>query len=124
MGIVKLYENEKTQYTLDIAPKERFVWEWFVQQPPVDQIASAEAMALIRKGTDLLLKTFEHRAEFDKKRPEVQICNWDAGWWQLRALWKEVAKDDLKELTTLRNELRESIRSRIRLLSWLRPRNE
>jgi hypothetical protein len=122
--IVQRYGNEKTLYTLDLAPNERFVWQWFVQQPPIEQIASAEAVALIRKGTDMLLKTFEYRFDFDKKQPKVQICNWDAGWWQLKILWKDVAKDDLKELSLLRNELRESIRGRIRLLRWLRPRNE
>ena len=124
MGAARLHENEKTLYTLDIAPRERFVLQWFGQQSPVDQIASAEAMALIRKGTDLLLSTFEYRAEFDKRRPEVQICNWDAGWWQLKELWKATAKEKLKELVLLRNELRQSIQSRIRLLGWLRPREK
>jgi len=53
---------------------------------------------------------------FDKERPEVQICNWDAGWWQLKELWKVVAKEKLKELTQMRNELSVSIRSRTRTL--------
>ena len=118
-----LHENEKTLHTLEILPKERFVCQWLEQNAPVEETASAEAWALLQKGTDLLRTTFCERVDFDIKRPEVQICNWDAGWWQLKELWKKVAAKEFKELTALREELRQSLQHRIRMLGWLRPRS-
>ena len=121
-GLANLYENKQTLRTLDILPHERFVCGWLEQRSPLKEIVSAEALCLIKKGIYLLTTTFEHRIDFDKKHPKIQICNWDAGWWQLKELWRTVAKDDFKEFVKLRSELGDSIRSRIRLLGWLRPR--
>jgi hypothetical protein len=123
-GMAQFHENAETLRSLDIIPKERFVQQWFEKQSPIEQIASPEAMVFIQQGTDLLTTTFRHRAEFDQIRPEVQICNWDAGWWQLKELWKIVAKDKLEELIRLRKILKKSIQQRLRLLGWLRSRSE
>ena len=111
--------NEKTLRSLSHVPRERFVATWGLRMSP----ASPVALNIRDFVTGLVFDTFQYRAGFDKERPEIQICNWDAGWWQLKELWKVVAKEKLKELVQMRNELSVSIRSRMRLLGWLRPRN-
>jgi hypothetical protein len=115
----ELSNNSDALRTLDIVPEERFVRQWLEQHR---QHASPEAATLLRKGSELVRSTFPSRQEFDVIRPEVQICNWDVGWWQLKELWKEVAKEEFKELQKLRAELQKSIQHRIRLLGWMRPR--
>jgi hypothetical protein len=116
----ELSNNSDALRSLDIVPEERFVRQWLEQHR---QHASPEAAILLRKGSELVRSTFPSRQEFDVIRPEVQICNWDAGWWQLKELWKEVAKEEFKELQKLRVELQKSIQHRIRLLGWMRPRD-
>ena len=113
------HNNEQTLRSLDHVPRERFVATWKHRLSP----ASPVALNIRDFVTGLVIDTFQHRAEFDKERPEIQICNWDAGWWQLKELWKVVAKEKLKELVQMRNELSASIQSRMRTLGWLRPRN-
>ena len=115
------YHDKKALYSLEISPNERFAAKWLCLSGP--RALSPEATAVLDFVTDLTHDTFQERAEFDKARPEIQICNWDAGWWQLKELWKIVAKEKFKELVRLRNELSASLRSRIRLLGWLRPRD-
>ena len=111
--------DKKALHSLHILPQERFVMTWLAQ----DRQLSPEAIAVLDFATDLTIDTFMHRAEFDAQRPEVQICNWDAGWWQLKELWKVTAPKRLKELTWLRAKLQKSLRNRLRLLGWLRPRD-
>ena len=119
-GLAVKHNNEKTLRSLYRVPRERFVATWKHRLSP----ASPVALNIRDYVTGLVIDTFQYRAEFDKERPEVQICNWDAGWWQLKELWKVVAKEKLKELVQMRNELSASIRSRMRTLGWLRPREE
>jgi hypothetical protein len=111
------HNNDKTLHSLGCVPGERFV--------ATSRLDSASPIAITLRdyATALVIETFPYRAEFDKERPEIQICNWDAGWWQLKELWKVVCKEQFKELVKLRNELSASLRSRIRTLGWLRPRN-
>jgi hypothetical protein len=111
------YQNAKTLQTLQESPEQRFVYRWLLKH--IDE-ASDGAIQLLDAGSNLIRKTFKYRISFDKSRPEVQISNWDAGWWQLKELWKSVDKVGFKELLKLRKILENSIRSRSSELGWFR----
>jgi hypothetical protein len=115
--LAKKYQNEKTLYSLQKLPAQRFVYKWLREH--IDEI-SEEAASLLDAGNKLLRNTFKYRIDFDKERPELQIGNWDAGWWQLKELWKSVDKSGFKELTELRKVLKGSLYLRSGELGWFR----
>jgi hypothetical protein len=115
--LAKKYRNEKTLQTLQKSPSQRFAFHWL--QEHIEEI-SEEAMCLLNAGNKLLRSTFKYRIDFDKEQPEIQINNWDAGWWQLKELWKSVDKSNFKELIKLRKFLETSIRARSNELGWFR----
>ncbi|MDR2116045.1 MAG: hypothetical protein LBP87_06665 [Planctomycetaceae bacterium] len=116
-GLAEKYRNLKTLSRLRETILERYVYLWLREH--IDEV-SDEAIYLLEAGNKLLRNTFQYRLDFDKERPEIQICNWDAGWWQLKELWKSVDKSGFKELVKLRKELEHSIYSRSCELGWFR----
>jgi hypothetical protein len=119
-NMTKLAEKYRNTYTLSMlraVSEQRFVFKWL--QEHIEEI-SDDAANLLDMGNKLLRSTFKYRIDFDKERPEIQICNWDAGWWQLKELWKSVDKSGFKELVKLRKELEDSIYLRSNELGWFR----
>jgi hypothetical protein len=115
--LAEKYRNEKTLVSLRKSPAQRFVYQWLREH--IEEI-SEDAASLLDAGNKLVRSTFESRLDFDTKRPEIQIGNWDAGWWQLKELWKSVDKSGFKELLQVRKVLEDTIRSRSYELGWFR----
>lgn len=66
---------------------------------------SEEAQAVLDKACDIVRKTFKYRAMFDEDNENYQICNFDCGWYQIKALAKEYAREDLEEFKVLYKKL-------------------
>ena len=66
---------------------------------------SEEAKAVLDKASEIVRKTFKYRQMFNDEHPEYQICNFDCGWYQVKAIAKEYLKDDLEEFKTLYKKL-------------------
>lgn len=58
---------------------------------------SVEAQVTLLGGRDLVYQSFPYREVFNEKHPEYQINNWDAGWYQIKALCKEYIPNQLHE---------------------------
>ena len=57
---------------------------------------------------------------FNESHPECQINNWDAGWYQIKALLKEFMPDDLKEFRVLYKQLADKMRQQVYELGFLK----
>ncbi len=81
---------------------------------------SPEAKAVLDKANELIRKSFKYRKIFDEMRPEVQILNWDAGWYQIKQLLKEFMPEELKEFNALFKALADKMRPSIYELGFLK----
>ena len=79
-----------------------------------------EAQAVLDKACEIVRKTFKYREMFNELRPEVQINNWDAGFYQIKLLCKEFAPDLLKEFKEVYNKLADKMRPMIYELGFLK----
>lgn len=94
--------------------------ERFVYQKLQTITLSPEAQVVYDKACEIVRKTFKYRPLFDAEHPEYQINNWDCGWYQIKALAKEYAKDDLDEFKELYKKLTNKMRPMVYELGFLR----
>ncbi len=57
---------------------------------------SDDAKAILESGKELVRKSFQRREPFNDEESKYQINNWDAGWYQIKALCKMFCPNDLK----------------------------
>jgi len=81
---------------------------------------SEEAKAVLDKACELVRKTFKYRMMFDEDNENYQINNWDASFYQLKALWKEYAKDDFEEFKELYKKLSDKMLPMVYELGFLK----
>ena len=81
---------------------------------------SEEAQAVLDKAREIVRKTFKYRKLFNEEYENYQINNWDCGWYQIKALAKEYAKEDLEEFKTLYKKLSEKMLPMVYELGFLR----
>ena len=81
---------------------------------------SAEASAVLEKARELVVNSFKYRSLFNEEHPEYQIMNWDASYYQLKALWKEYFANDYKEFTELYKKLADKMRPMVYELGFLK----
>jgi len=81
---------------------------------------SPEAKAVLDKANELVRRSFKYRKIFNEIRPEVQILNWDCGWYQIKQLLKEFMPEELKEFNVLFKALADKMRPQIYELGFLK----
>lgn len=81
---------------------------------------SEEAKAVLDKACELVRKTFKYRMMFDEDNENYQINNWDCGWYQIKALAKEYAKDDFEEFKALYKKLSDKMLPMVYELGFLK----
>ena len=81
---------------------------------------SEEAQLVLDKACEIVRKTFKYRMMFDEDNENYQINNWDASFYQLKALWKEYAKEDFEEFKTLYKKLSDKMIPMVYELGFLR----
>ena len=76
----EVYEDAKTS-------DERYVYKYIQEHK---EEFSQEALDVLNKAIELTKKSFKYRQLFADEHPEYQLekC-WDAGFYQLKAIWKE-----------------------------------
>lgn len=108
------YNNDDCYNDAHTSP-ERFVYK------KLQEIElTPEAQAVLDKACDIVRKTFKYRELFNEDHPEVQINNWDCGFYQIKALAKEYAKDDLEEFKKLYKALADKMRPMVYELGFLK----
>ena len=81
---------------------------------------SDEAQAVLDKACEIVRKTFKYRKLFNEEHENYQINNFDCGWYQIKALAKEYAKDDLEQFKTLYKKLADKMLPMVYELGFLR----
>lgn len=92
----------------------------FVYKKLQEITLTPEAQAVLDKACEIVRKTFKYREMFNEEHPEYQINNWDCGWYQIKALAKEFAKDDLNEFKELYKKLADKMRPMVYELGFLK----
>lgn len=92
----------------------------FVYKKLQEITLTSEAQAVLDKASEIVRKTFKYRELFNSEHPEYQINNWDCGWYQIKALAKEYAKEDLNDFKELYNTLANKMRPMIYELGFLK----
>ena len=103
-SFTELYEDAKT------FNKDRFVYNEL--QKVLPQL-SPDAVAVLNKANELVVKSFVERKNLYNIHPEWHLEAWDAGWYQIKLVLKESFPDDLKEFRLLyrafENRMREGV---------------
>lgn len=92
----------------------------FVYKKLQEITLTPEAQAVLDKACEIVRKTFKYREIFNEEHPEYQINNWDCGFYQIKALAKEFAKDDLNEFKELYKKLADKMRPMVYELGFLK----
>ena len=81
---------------------------------------SSEAAAVLEAFRTCIIKSAVARDEFDKQHPELQVKRWDAGWKQLKKLFKEACPTEFENLKEKVNALKAKMLPMVYELGFLR----
>ena len=81
---------------------------------------SDEAKAVLAEARRLVRTSMKYRALFDDEHPEYQVKNFDAGWYQVKAVLKEYMPEELKKFRELTKKLADRMRPAVYELNFLR----
>lgn len=92
----------------------------FVYTTLLNTTLSPDALIVLNMAKDLIRTSFPLREEYNNAYPEQQLQCWDAGWAQLKPLFKEHFKDQYKEFIVKYKELESRMRPLVYELGFLR----
>ena len=99
--------------------KERYVYT-LLNNPEVSSLLSPTAKQLLDMATDMLEKTVKYRPLFEPDHPNHHIHTWDAGYYQLKDLWKEYLPEEFKIFRSLFKQFGNELRPLVYQLGFLR----
>jgi hypothetical protein len=102
----EIYKDAKTS-------DERFVYKKLFQEGIYEKL-SPDAKEVLDIATELTKKSFEMRKLISENNPEYHLDSWDAGYAQLKLVWKEYFKDEFN----LFREKYKSLEDRLRPLVY------
>ena len=99
--------------------KERYVFT-LLQKSEVQQHLSDTAKQLLSMATEMTIKSMKYRTLFESDHPDYHIHTWDAGYYQLKNLWKEYLPEDFKRFRELFKQFGNELRPMVYSLGFLR----
>ena len=99
--------------------KERYVFT-LLQKPEIAQNLSDTAKQLLSMATEMTIKSMKYRTLFESDHPDYHIHTWDAGYYQLKNLWKEYLPEDFKRFRDLFKAFGNELRPLVYSLGFLR----
>ena len=99
--------------------KERYVY-MLLNKPEIAQHLSETAKQLLSMATEMTIKSMKYRDMFEADHPDHHIHTWDAGYYQLKNLWKEYIPDDFKQFRDLFKQFSNELRPLVYSLGFLR----
>lgn len=99
--------------------KERYVFT-LLQKPEVQQHLSETAKQLLSMATEMTVKSMKYRTLFESDHPDYHIHTWDAGYYQLKNLWKEYLPEDFKRFRDMFKQFGNELRPMVYSLGFLR----
>ena len=98
---------------------ERYVY-MLLNKPEIAQHLSETAKQLLSMATEMTVKSMKYRDMFEADYPDHHIHTWDAGYYQLKNLWKEYIPDDFKQFRDLFKQFSNELRPLVYSLGFLR----
>jgi len=98
--------------------QDRYAYE--ILSGEMEKMLSEQARSVLDFARYLVKESFKYRKEFSEKRPDLLVNNWDAGYYQLRPMWKEYMPDDLKKFRSLYKELGKKLKKQVYILQILK----
>lgn len=97
---------------------ERYAYE--LLDGKVGERLSEEARNVLDYARKLVSDSMKDRSSFNDDNPDIHITCWDAGYYQLKQLWKQYYQDRLKEFRTLYKALSAKLRKQVYELGILK----
>ena len=99
--------------------KERYVYT-LLNNPEISSLLSPTAKQLLDMATAMIEKTVKYRPLFESDHPNHHIHTWDAGYYQLKDLWKEYLPEEFKIFRNLFKSFGNELRPLVYELGFLR----
>ena len=109
-GYDELYNDARTS-------PDRYVYKLLFGEERIYDKLSPDAKAVLDKATELVEKSMELRQVM--ANDENHLNSWDAGYAQLKLVWKEYFQEDFKEFRQLYKELENRMRPMVYELGFL-----
>jgi hypothetical protein len=106
-GTYEYYDMIKTTFD----DEDRYAYE--LLEGKVGEKLSNEGKAVLDYARNLLSDSMKDRSSFNTEYPELNIMCWDAGYYQLRPLWKQYYPERLKEFRALYKRLANKLRKQV-----------
>ena len=113
-GTYEYYDMIKTTFD----DEDRYAYE--LLEGKVGEKLSNEGKAVLDYARNLLSDSMKDRSSFNTEHPELNIMCWDAGYYQLRPLWKQYYPERLKEFRALYKKLANKLRKQVYELGILK----
>ena len=113
-GAYEYYDMIKTTFD----DEDRYAYE--LLEGKVGEKLSNEGKAVLDYARNLLSDSMKDRSAFNAEHPELNIMCWDAGYYQLRPLWKQYYPERLKEFRALYKKLANKLRKQVYELGILK----
>lgn len=97
-----------------------FIGERFINKKIESLQLTVEGKGILEKARKLVSDSFIYRTKFNNLYPQYQINNWDAGWYQIKAMLKVYMKEELMEFNKLFNSLEDKMRPMVYELGFLK----
>lgn len=111
-GYDQLYKDARTS-------DDRFVYKKLFQEGIYDKL-SPDAKEVLNIATELVRRSIEMRKIVSENHPEYYLDSWDAGYAQLKLVWKEYFKDEFNEFRNKYKILEDRMRPLVYELGFLR----
>ena len=99
--------------------KERYVYT-LLNNPEISSLLTPTAKQLLDMATAMMEKTVKYRPLFESDHPNHHIHTWDAGYYQLKDLWKEYLPEEFKIFRNLFKQFENELRPLVYQLGFLR----
>lgn len=108
----ELYKDARTS-------DERFVYKKLFEEGIYNKL-SPDAKEVLDMATDLVKKSIDMRKLISENHPEYHLDSWDAGYAQLKLVWKDYFKDEFKTFRDKYKELEDRMRPLVYELGFLK----
>lgn len=108
----ELYKDARTS-------DERFVYKKLFEEGIYNKL-SPDAKEVLDMATDLVKRSFEMRKLISENHSEYHLDSWDAGYAQLKLVWKDYFKDEFKTFRDKYKELEDRMRPLVYELGFLK----
>lgn len=113
-GLYEYYDMIKTTFD----DEDRYAYE--LLSGKVGDKLSKEANNVLDYARNLTIDSMKDRSKFNEQYPELNVMCWDAGYYQLRPLWKQYYPERLKEFRSLYKKLANKLRNQVYELGILK----